>query len=154
VQVDAGGVAHGVAVLHDGPVAAEVEGAALERHLQRAVDLLQHGLHELLHEGHVVAVVPVRRVPLEHRELLQVRGVDALVAEVPAELVHAVERPGDHPLEVRLGRDAQEEVAVERVVVRGERPGRGARGGALQDGGLDLDEVVPVEELADQADDP
>jgi hypothetical protein len=43
----------------------------------------------------------------------------ALVAEVLAELVDALEAADDQPLEVQLGGDAQAEVAVERVEVRG-----------------------------------
>ena len=52
-------------------------------------------------------VVGVRLVPLEHRELGVVGRVDALVAEVLAELVDALQPADDQPLEVQLGRDPQ-----------------------------------------------
>ncbi len=75
-------------------------------------------------------------------------AVDALVAEVPRDLVDALQPADDQPLEVELRRDAQIQVAVQRVVMRHE----GARGGAavqrLQDRCLDLDEAVAVQELA------
>ncbi len=75
-------------------------------------------------------------------------AVDALVAEVPRDFVDALQPADDQPLEVELRRDAQIQVAVQRVVMRHE----GARGGAavqrLQDWRLDLDEAVAVEELA------
>ena len=93
-------------------------------------------------------VVGVGLVPLEHRELGVVLVGDALVAEVLAELVDAVDAADDEPLEVELGRDPQVEVAVERVVVGGEGPRQGAAVERLQDRRLDLDEAVLVEPAA------
>ena len=99
-----------------------------------------------------VLVVGVRLVPLEHRELGVVGAVDALVAEVLAELVHALEPADDQPFQVELGRDPQEELAIERVVVRRERPGERAPVERLQHRCLDLDEPLGVEEPADRGD--
>ena len=79
---------------------------------------------ELLGEIHVHRVVAVGLVGLEHRELGVVAGGDALVAEHARHLEHLVEAADDQPLEVQLGSDAQEQVDVERVVVRDERPRR------------------------------
>ena len=76
------------------------------------------------------------------------RAVHTLVAEVLAELVHAVESADDQLLEVKLRGDAQVEVDVERVVVGDERTGRSAAGNRLQDRSLDLDVAFRVEELA------
>ena len=50
------------------------------------------------------------------------------------------------PLEVQLVGDAQVERHVERVVVRHERPRRGAAVERLQDRRLDLEEAARVEE--------
>ena len=99
--------------------------------------------------GHGV-VVAVGLVGLQLGELREVRGVDALVAEGLAELVHAVEAADDEPLEVELGGDAERDVEVEGVHVRGEGAGRGAAVHDLQHGRLDLD-VRPVVERAAQA---
>ena len=52
-------------------------------------------------------------------------------------------------LQVELGRDAQVEVDVERVVVGDEGPGRGAAGDRLHHRRLDLEEAARVEERAD-----
>ena len=90
-------------------------------------------------------IVGVRLVPLEHRELGVVLERDALVAEVLAELVHALEPADDEPLEVELRRDAQVEVALELVVMRHERPRRSAAVARLQHRRLDLDEALAVE---------
>jgi hypothetical protein len=77
---------------------------------------------------------------------------DALVAEVLADLVDALEPADDQPLEVQLGRDPQVEVAVELVVcvTNGARSAAVAR---LQDRRLDLDEARAVEVAADRGDD-
>ena len=78
---------------------------------------------------------------------------DALVAEVLAELVDALDAADDAALQVELGRDPQVEVAVERVVVGRERPRQRAAVERLQDRRLDLEEAARVEPLADRGDD-
>ena len=72
--------------------------------------------------GHRV-VVAVGLVRLEHGEFRRVRGVDALVAERPADLVDPLDAADDAPLEVELGGDAQRHLQVERVEMGVERPG-------------------------------
>ena len=94
-----------------------------------AVDFFRDEDDEFFGELHQVVVVGVGLVELEHGELGVVPGADAFVAEVAVDLVDAVEAADDQALEVELGRDAQEEVEVERVVVRGE----GLRGCASGD---------------------
>ena len=109
-------------------------------------DPLEHRLDAL----HRVAVVGVRLVPLEHRELGLVLVRDALVAEVLADLVDALEAAHDQPLEVELGRDAEVEVGFELVRVRDERVGERAAVARLEHGRLDLDEALLVEVAADR----
>ena len=84
-------------------------------------------------------------VPLHDGELGVVLERDALVAEVLADLVDALEPSHDQPLEVQLGGHAQVERAVELVVVR--REGACARAAVerLQDRRLHLDESRAVE---------
>ena len=82
---------------------------------------------ERLAELHHRVVVAVGLVGLEHRELGVVVAIDALVAEVAPQLVHALHAPDEHPLEVQLERDAQLHRDVERMV-RGERTGVRAAG--------------------------
>ena len=77
----------------------------------------------------------------------------ALVAEVLADLVHALEPADDQPLQVQLVGDPQEEVAVELVVVGHEGPRQRAAVERLEDRGLDLEEAALVEPAADRAHD-
>ena len=112
----------------------------------------RRGDDEALGELHHVVVVGERLVRLEHRELGVVAGVDAFVAEHATDLEHALEAAHDEPLQVQLGRDAEVEVDVERVVVGDER----ARGGAAElvpeHGRLDLDEARVGELAAERGD--
>src|SRR4051794_18827822 len=131
-----------------------LEDRVAQRHTRprrREVDLAavaagrRHRVHHLLDAAHLVGVVRVGLVPLDHRELGVVLERHALVAEVLAELVHALEAAHDEPLEIELGRDAQVQRAVELVVVRRERAGERAAVDRLQHGRLDLDEPGVVE---------
>ena len=70
---------------------------------------------------------------------------DALVAEVLADLVDALEPADDQTLEVQLGGDPQVERLVELVVVSRERPRERTAVAWLQDRRLDLDEAFLVE---------
>ena len=108
---------------------------------------------ELLQALGLVDVVRVGLVPLEHRELGIVLGRDALVAEVLAELVHAIDPTHDESLQIELGGDPEVEIAVERVVMGRERPRERAAVERLEDRRLDLDEAARVEPLADRGDD-
>ena len=127
-------------------VAAERRDRGAER-IER--DLLEHRLDAI----HRIAEVGVRLVPLEHRELGLVLVRDALVAEVLADLVHALEPSDDQALQVELGRDAQVEVCVQLVRVRHERVRERAAVARLEDGRLDLDEPLAVEVATDRRDD-
>ena len=111
------------------------------------------GAHERLEPIGDVVVVGVGLVELDHRELGVVLRRQALVAEVLAELVDALEAADDAALEVELGRDAQVQRAVQRVVVRRERARERAAVERLQDRRLDLDEAVVVEVAAHGGDD-
>ena len=99
-----------------------IEPASVSR-FQRLRELVgADGLADAAHEplGAVGDDLPVRvgLVPLEHRELGVVLGREALVAEVLADLVDALEAAHDQALEVELGGDPQVHRVVERVEVR------------------------------------
>src|SRR3546814_8573024 len=74
------------------------------------------------------------------------------LAEVAVDLVHALEATDDQALEVELRRHAQEQVQVERVVMRGERLGRRTTGQVMHHRRLDFEEAPRVEPATDRAD--
>ena len=133
------------------------------RHLDRlaapskarlAVDRDGGGDDQRLDDPHHVGVVGVGLVELQHRELRRVEAVDALVAEVLADLVDALIAADDQPLQVELVGDAQVEGLVERVVPRREGPRRGAAVERLEGRRLHLEVAVPVQLTPERRDDP
>ncbi len=135
------------------PIAAEVVFRAVQqRHLIRAEHVLGGFLHQLLHQLADGVVGAIRLIRLEHGELGGVRRVDALVAEVAVDLEHAVDATHQAALEEQFRRDAQVEVQVECVHMRGERAGGRATMQGLQHRGLDLDEIMVVEGAAQRGD--
>ena len=72
-------------------------------------------------------------------------GGDALVAEILAELVDALEAADDEALEIQLGGDPQVEVAIQRVVVRDEGARSSTTVERLKHRRLDLNEVRVIE---------
>ncbi len=118
-----------------------------------AVDVFRDEDDEFFAELHQVVVVRVGLVELEHGELGVVFRADALVAKVAVDLVDAVEAADDQPLQVELRSDAQEEVEVERVVVRGEGLSGCAARDLVHHGGFDFEVAASIEEGADGAED-
>ena len=97
------------------PLPADVVLAAVRAANHRAAQRGTRGVLDQLpgKRGHRV-VVAVGLVRLEHRELGVVGGVHALVAEFPADLVDLLDAADDQPLEVKLQRDAQEQLGCRR----------------------------------------
>ncbi len=73
---------------------------------------------------------------------------DAFVAEVASDLIDPLEVADQQTLEIQLERDAQVHVLFQLVVMRDERPRCRAAVNRLQDGRLDFEEALVVEELA------
>ena len=117
-----------------------------ERDLIGADRLARDGREHLLGHVHQLAVLAVGLVELEHRELGVVLRRDPLVPEVAVDLVDALQAADDQPLQVQLRRDAQEELHVERVVMRHERPRQRAAGDRLHHRRLDLEVAAGVQE--------
>ena len=136
---------------HAAPLPAEVDLVAPEGDLERAGHLERARLHEIARDLHHRLVVGVGPIELEHRELGVVLPPDALVAEVPPDLVDALESAHEQALQVQLERDPQVQVHVEVSVVRDERPGHRAARDRLQDRRLDLDVPALVQVGPDRA---
>ena len=117
----------------------------------RAGGLARGVAQHLLGEVHQVVMVPVGRVELHHRELRVVPDADAFVAEVAVDLEHALEAAHHQALEIKLGRDAQEHLLVQRVVVGDKGLGVGAAGNRVEHGRFHLQEAVLHHELPDRA---
>ena len=99
-----------------------------------------------------VAVVGVRLIELHHRELGVVLRRDPLVPEVPVDLEHPLHSADGEPLQIQLGRDAEIQVHVERVVMRDERAGERTAGDRLHHRRLDFEEAARRHERANRGD--
>ena len=103
-------------------------------------------------EVHQPFVVGVGRVEFHHREFRVVTDRHAFIAEVAVDFEHAVEAAHDQALQVQLGRDTQEHLHVQRIVVRDEWFGRGAARDRVQHRRFHFHELVLFHEAADRRD--
>ena len=78
---------------------------------------------------------------------------ESFVAKDTADLIHTLESADQQPLQMQLQRDAEEHIAVERIVVRLKRTRVAAAGNLLQHGGLDIDEATLIEQATNGGDD-
>src|SRR3546814_9450761 len=74
----------------------------------------------------LVLIVRVRLVELQHREFGIVARRESFITEVAVDLVNLLETANDQSLEEQFRRDAQIQIAIERVVMCHERPRRRA----------------------------
>ena len=117
-----------------------------ELDLVAASRLARDGRDHLLGHDHQLLIVAVGLVELEHRELGIVLRRDPFVPEVTVDLVDAFDAADRQPLQIELRRDAQEQLHVERVVMRHERPRERAAGNRLHHRRLDLEIAARVQE--------
>src|SRR3546814_17216615 len=89
----------------------------------------------------LVLIVRVRLVELQHREFGIVARRESFITEVAVDLVNLLETANDQSLEEQFRRDAQIQIAIERVVMCHERPRRRAASDRLQHRRLDFDET-------------
>ena len=106
-----------------------------------------------LGQVHHLSVGNVSLIQLEHGEFGVVPGGHALVAEIAVDLVDALEAADHQALQVQLRRHAQEQVKVERVMVRGERLGRGTACDVMHHRRLDFEEAPCIQPAPHRSDD-
>ena len=126
-------------------------GAVLD--LVIASDLLDHVGDHLLGHVHEVLIVGVSLVELTGGELRVVGEINALIAELTANLIHTVQTANDQHLQVQLGSDTKVQVHVQVVVMSDEGLGNGTTGDHVHHGRLDLKEVTLIEVTANTVDD-
>ena len=96
--------------------------------------LVQQRLGQVEHRP----AIAERLVGFQRREFGVVRSIYTFVTETAIDFVHARQTTHEQTLQVQLRRDAKVQVDVQRVVMRDERPGRGAAGDRLHHRRLDL----------------
>ena len=131
----------------------EADGVVANLDLCGAVDSQTDALQQFLRETHHPIIVFVAHVQLHTGKLRVVVAVHAFVAEITANLVHALKSAYNQALEVQLGCDTQVHVYVQRVVVRDERTSARSACYLLQDRRLHFGVTRLVEHLTHGAQD-
>ena len=152
-RVDPGVLGQQLGIGPPGPGGREVDGRLAPGADEPAAERLDRAADEGLGQVHHRVVVAIGLVGLEHRELGVMPRAEPLVAINPADLEDPFHPADQEPLQVQLGRDPQEQVDVQRVVMGDERPGRRPAGDRLHRGRLDLDEAPLGHGLAERRDD-
>lgn len=142
------------------PGSSEVDGDSLTLgalglvlNLVSSGDLLDHLGEEQLGGLHEIVDVGVGLVELTGGELGVMGLVNTLVSELSANLVDSLHSSNNKLLEVQLGGNSHVHVQVEVVVVGDKGLGGGSSSNDVHHGGLDLNEVLVVQELSDVLDD-
>ena len=131
---------------------AEVEVLTLEVDDRRAEHALRDFAEQRFRQIHQIAIVRVRLIELEHREFRIVPRRQPFVAEIAVDFEHPLEAADDEPLQIQLRRDPQIQFHVERVVMRDERPRRGAADDRMHHRRFDFQIATRDEERADRLD--
>mmetsp|Transcript_25132 Transcript_25132/g.36944 ORF Transcript_25132/g.36944 Transcript_25132/m.36944 type:complete len:276 (+) Transcript_25132:461-1288(+) len=105
-------------------------------------DFLDHTRDHFLGHAHQVIVVSIRHVELARRKLRVVCQVNALVTELAADFIHAIEAADDEHLEVQFGCHAHVHLLLKVVVVGLEGAGGGAASDDVHHWSLDLQEIL------------
>ena len=127
----------------------EVDFHTVIRDNRAAAHLLGKVTEHVLRQLHHAVIIRVGLVKLHQRELRVVARIDALVAEHTANLVNLFKAAYDEALQVKLQRNTQLHVFVQRVIMRLKRARRRTAGIRNQHRGLHFHKSSAVEEIAD-----
>lgn len=101
------------------PFTTKMDGRALIFHIERTASRHSCCLHEALRELHHALKIGESLVGFHRGELGVVIRIHAFVAELAADLEDLLEAAHEQALQRKLGCDAQEVIAIERVEMRG-----------------------------------
>ena len=132
---------------------AQLDGAPIPFNLVRTDGLARNVADHAFGQVHDLDVRGVGLVQLKHGEFRIMASAYSLIAEVAIDLVHAL-KPADHEaLEVQLRCDAQEQIEIQRVVMRGERAGGGAAGDVMHHRCFHFQKTPCIQPTAQRRDD-
>ena len=111
-------------------------------------DVTKHVFSEL----HEVLVIPPGDVELHHREFRIVTHRNSLIPEVAVDLEHALEAADDQTLQIKLRRDPQIKLHVQRVVMGLEWPRGSTAGDRMHHRRFDFEVTMADHEFAHRLD--
>src|SRR6476469_347322 len=92
----------------------EVDRLTLVGHLSRTGRVDRDLPQQIARQVHQPAIIRVRLVELQHRELRIVLRRDTFVAEIPVNLIHSLHSTHDESLEIEFRSDPKKQVKIER----------------------------------------
>ena len=140
-EVDAGFLLDGLGHRNPTERLGEIDFDVAPLHDGVAIDLLSEVLEQAFDPFAHRLKIAIGLIELNGGELGVMPGVDAFIAEDPADFIDAVDSADHRFLEVQFRRNTEIEVLIKRVVVRDERSRRGAANDWGKDRGLDLNEA-------------
>ena len=152
-DINAGHLAQPGAHLQPPPGGREVNLATLISNFHAAVHFLTGERYHLLGQLHYLEIIGVSPIKLQLGKFRVVLERDTLVTEIAANLVDSLQVADQQTLQIEFKRNPQVQVLLELVVVSDERPGRRAAVNWLQDGRLDLQEIMVIQEFTQGTDD-
>ena len=117
IKIDAAGFFDGVIHAEAAERRRQIEITAVIADFQRSVDFLAGRGDQVFGHIHHAVIIRIGLIELDHRELWIVTNVNALVAEIAADFVHALQTADNQAFQIKLRRDAQKEIHVESIVV-------------------------------------
>ena len=108
---------------------------------------------QFLRQIHQPVIIRVCLIKLEHREFGIVLRRDSFVSKIPVDLVDPLDSADHQALQIQLGRDAQIQIHVERVVMRNEGPRGRATVNRLQHRRFYFQETTRLQLAAQRSDD-
>src|SRR4029077_2683523 len=134
------------------PFGFEIDFSAI--HFKRSEYRLGQMPDKVLDQLHHRLEISVGLVRFEHRELGVVLAGEPFVAEVPPDLKHLLKTADQQPLEIKLQRDPQIELASQSFVLRDKWLRRGAARDRLHHRRFHFDVSPALQETADLRNNP
>src|SRR5690606_21221453 len=130
----------------------EINGLALIFNGANAKNFVRNKPETLLDQVHHPIHIRIREVCLDGSELLGASGVNSLVPEEAADVGHGFHPADDKSFQMKLGRDSQIKVHVQRVMMSNEWTGVRSSQYGVKNRRLHFHKTLAVEEFLKGAD--
>mmetsp|Transcript_7596 Transcript_7596/g.17014 ORF Transcript_7596/g.17014 Transcript_7596/m.17014 type:complete len:260 (-) Transcript_7596:349-1128(-) len=116
--------------------------------LVRSLDGVNHARNHVFRHIHQVIVICIRLIEFARGEFRVVRHVDALVAELATDFIHAFNTTDDKLLEIKFRRNTHEKCHVQVIMVRDERTSGSTARNHVHHRCFNLEEIAVIQILA------
>ena len=128
----------------------EIDLAILPGPFELAIGRVNGVDNQSFGEVHHGVVITIRLIALQHGELGIVLGANAFIAIHTTQLINPFHATHQQPLQVQLKGDPHEQLHIERVVMRNERPRCRSTGNGMERGAFNLNELITGKRVANR----